>query len=221
MRERNVNWIMAIVLAVVGAASVFLMLHHPTLGSPGHASLAHEVRAEEAVNTWVHGTLIALILVYQAAAMLLARRIGGGHWFAALGKTAIALATILMVLAALMSGFVSTSLAHDFAALPDGGGSSFHLLIALTSTFNQVFANTSTVAYGAAILFLSLPLIGGSMFERGVGIFGAVLGAVFVLGIISGHLVLNVPGMTSVIAGMGVWFALAGVVLARPASQEG
>jgi hypothetical protein len=191
------------------------MMHHPTLGSAGHASLADEASDEEAVNRFVHGALIALMLVYFTGASLLARKLGRGRPLVAGGEIAIGLATFLLVLAALMSGFVTTELAHHFAPLPGGGGDDFRNLILLTGAFNQVFANAATAAYGAGTLLLSIPLIARDRFGRLAGAIGAVIGVVIFAGMTTGHIRLDVHGMTLVIAGIGLWYALVGVLLAK------
>jgi len=206
-------------LLILGAVgTLFLMSHHPTLGTPEFHSLAEEVRGEARGNQLVHGAMIAIMLGYYFGMVLLARQVGRDRWQITLGLIFFALATAMMTLAPLMSGFLIPELAKGVAETQEGR-ETFRVLINMAHAMNQVFANTGVVAFGAGIALFGLALLGEEGMNRITGIAGLLVGIVLMMGMLMGHIYLDVHGMMGVAGGMGVWFALAGLLLIRAGGQ--
>jgi hypothetical protein len=198
----------ALILAALGA--MVLITQHPTTGSPGHDSIAGEIISESALNSFVHGGMIAFVLVFYFAMAALSRRLGD-HSSVHAAQLLFAAATIAMAGAALVSGFIVPGLADHYA-----DGSQQEMFIAqlhLLGETNQALAKAGTIFYGAAIFFLSLRLVALSGLAGIAGFVGLVVGAMIAAGMLTGHLVLNVHGMGVVIFMMGGWFILVAFLL--------
>ena len=204
----------AVLLAASLGAALF-MSHHPTLGTPGHDSLASEAVAEAGVNGIIHGAMILFVLAYYFGLSTLSQRLGNMRAEVRAAQLAISVATITMIGAALISGFIVPGVADHFT----GGGAAddqlFRAQLTLLGESNQALAKIGTIAYGAAIFFWSLRLIRMPGLSRIAGGLGCVIGALLALGILTGHLALDVRGMGAVVVALGVWFAIIALQMIR------
>ena len=211
--DRQGNRIAGGLLLMAALGAMVLITQHPTTGSPGHDSIAGEIISESALNSFVHGGMIAFVLAFYFGLSALSRRLDESHASVRGAQLMFAAATFSMIGAALVSGFVVPGLAEHYA-----DGAQQELFIAqlhLLGETNQALAKMGTVLYGAAIFLWSLRLAGLSGLARVTGIVGLIIGALITAGILSGHLVLNVHGMGVVIFLMGVWFILIALQLMR------
>ena len=98
-------------------------------------------------------------------------------------------------------------------------------VLTLSGHLNQAFAQVYVVASSAAIVLWSAAILTRSNFSRPLGVYGCILGPLTVIGVLSGHIRLNVHGFGMVVVSQAVWFISAGVLLwkekqepAQPAS---
>lgn len=200
-------------LFIAALGAMVLITQHPTTGSPGHDSVANEIIAESALNSFVHGGMIAFVLVSYFALSALSRRLGEAHSSVRAAQLLFAAATIAMAGAALVSGFIVPGLAAHYA---DGAQQDLFITqLHVLGETNQALAKMGSIFYGAAIFLWSLRLVALTGLARIAGFVGLVVGALIAAGILSGHLVLNVHGMGVVIFLMGVWFMLVAMQLLR------
>jgi hypothetical protein len=92
--------------------------------------------------------------------------------------------------------------------------------IALDGHLIQAFALIFTVASSVAIVIWSAAMLKSSSFNRALGIYGCILGPLTIVGVLSGHVRLNVHGFGLVILGQAIWFITAGVLLCRQNSSD-
>ncbi len=201
----------ALVLAALGA--VALITQHPTTGSPGHDSIAGEIIAESALNRSVHGGMIAFVLVFYYAMSSFSRQLGEARSSVRAAQLLFAAATIAMIGAPLISGFIVPGVADHYADAANEDV--FRAQLTLLGETNQALAKAGSIFYGAAIFFWSLRLAGLAGLSRIAGFVGLAVGVLIVAGVLTGHLVLDVHGMGVVIFLMGVWFILVAVQLMR------
>lgn len=200
-------------LLIVALGAMALITQHPTTGSPGHDSIAAEIIAESALNSFVHGGMIAFVLVFYFALSALSRRLSHSHSSVRGAQLLFAAATIAMIGAPLVSGFIVPGLAEHYAGAAND--EMFRAQLHLLGETNQALAKIGTVFYGAAIFLWSLRLVALTGLSRIAGFVGLVVGTLITAGILTGHLVLNVHGMGVVIFLMGAWFILIALQLMR------
>ena len=197
--------------AVLG--SVFLMLHHPTVGSPGHDTIASEIIAERGLNMIVHGGMISFVLIYYFALSALTKQLGESKATVRGAQILFGAATFAMVGAALVSGFIVPGLAEHFM---DGAREElFRAQLRTLGEINQALSAFGSVCYGAAIFLWSLQLATSNGIARLAGLLGIPMGLGIAIGVSTGHVALHVHGMTMVVIIMGVWFAIVALLLAR------
>ena len=213
LRNTNGGKIAAAALAGAVIGSVFLMLHHPTVGSPGHDTIASEIIAERRINMIVHGGMIIFVMIYYFALSALTKQLGDAKPAVRGAQTLFGAATIAMVGAALVSGFVVPGLAEHFL---DGNREELlRVQLRTLGETNQALAAFGSVCYGAAIFLWSLQLLGLKGLARITGMVGIPAGLVTSIGVATDHLELGVHGMTLVVVIMGVWFLLIAALLTR------
>ena len=87
------------------------------------------------------------------------------------------------------------------------------LLFNYTGVLNQGFAKVFALASSTAILFWSVAMARSGVLSAGLGVYGCIFGPLVMLGVLSGHLRLNVHGMAMLIlavAGALLWHAKSG-----------
>ncbi len=195
-----------LLLIIASLGAVLFMTHHPTIGSDGLESIIAEVQAESTLNRFVHGSMIAFTLVFYIGLTSHSLSIGRDHLLTRCGDTALALATISMVGAALVSGFLTTELAGKFDGKSASDASDFRSMLMLTGAANQVLAKVGTVGYGLAIAFYSVRMLTMPDPARMTGALGFIIGVSICVAIMGGFLKLDVFGMGLVVTIMGMWF---------------
>ena len=180
-------------LLLIGAfLTVFTMLQHPQgVSDDGYQNSAIK---------WVHGGLM-LVLVLNASGLAClvgffkarSRDLHLGMLFYYIGLGSI-------IGAALVSGFVQTSLVHAFSVDTE----TFSNFNKFSSIFNQSLAKLGMISFGAAGLCLGPVLIAENGVSRLVGITGCVVGIVLILSILNGFY-LSVLNMTILAIFVAIW----------------
>lgn len=80
---------------------------------------------------------------------------------------------------------------------------------------NQAFARLYAVASSLAMVLWSAAILRGGALNRGLGIYGLVLGPTTVVGVFSGRLNPDVHGFGLIILAQALWFVVAGMLLCR------
>ena len=205
--------IAGLILLIVSILSLAIIIHHPTLGTPGHDNLAEEAVVEARLNGFVHGALIIANILFYFALTILSDQLGCKRLAVRAAQLSFATATISMIGAALVSGFIVPDLAAHL--VQDQHPAAFPTQLKLLGAMNQTFAKTGVIGYGFAIFFWSSAFLRFSGVTRIIGIYGLTIGIVFIAGILSSHLVLDVTGITQVLAAMILWFIAIAVQMIR------
>jgi hypothetical protein len=113
-----------------------------------------------------------------------------------------------------MSGFVGTEIVREI--INRGPQSSqWHLLMGYNVRINQAFAAIFANASCAAIAVRSIAIVKDRRLSVGLGIYGLILGPVFILAIGIGQLRLDVPGERLMIFSQALWFIIAAILIWR------
>jgi hypothetical protein len=203
-------------LALIAGAVGFLatMSLHPTghdLASPGNFEAA-ALRGEIA-----HGLALASLPFTFLGGLALARRLDSPGRTSLFALVAYGFALVAVMLAAIASGFVSPNLMRAFADDHGAVSASGHALLDFAWELNQACARVFVVGASLAILLWSLCVVRSRRLAPGLGVYGLVIAALAVLGVVSGHLRLDVHGFGLVAITQAIWAIAAGVSLWRGA----
>jgi hypothetical protein len=191
------------------------MLHHPSVQASDISQAVDQIARFATLSAVVHAALISLMLLIAYGFADFAVRRGLNSPLIRAGAIAYATGVLVMVGAALVSGFIVANLASQ---LPHGTAVdlqiNFQLLI-LCRVLNQSCANFAVVAMSAGIVCWSLDLYGDSGLRRRVGLFGCLVGLVPALALVFGKIHLDVHGMTEVVVVQAAWNVAVAVLMLR------
>jgi hypothetical protein len=91
----------------------------------------------------------------------------------------------------------------------------YRLIAASVFQFNQAFARIFSVGSSIAIALWSASALRNGGIGRVISLYGCVVAALVTLGIVAGHLRLDVHGMAAVVLGQAIWFVVVGAQLWR------
>ena len=202
-----------IVLVVSSLLSAFVMAHHPSVHSPDMATALQAIKDLSSLSGWVHGILIALMLVTLWALSEFCRQRGFERPLVRAGLVFYSAGVFSMIVAAAVSGWISPAIAGFLPAPADQDLHTLSLLINFSGAVNRAMADIGAVAMSAGIFFWSLGLVHSAGSPRLVGAFGILVGALPALGLMASLFHLNVTGMLAVVLLQGLWTLAVGVLL--------
>ncbi|MDB6083429.1 MAG: hypothetical protein JWN43_1310 [Gammaproteobacteria bacterium] len=181
------------------------MAHHPTVETAEISQAIAQIVRLSALSAIIHGVLIALMLsiVYGLAAFSAGQ--GLHRPLIRAGAIAYGCGVLVMVGAALVSGFITPDLA---SVLPHATAIDLQInrqLLLLCRVLNQSCANFAVVAMSAGILCWSLDLGRNPGSRRAVGVLGCLVGLVPALALMFGKIHLDVHGMSQVVVTQAAW----------------
>lgn len=192
---------LALIAGVLSGAVVMAL--HPT-----HGDLPR-LWGDVTINQVVHGLAIIASPVMVFGAAVLSRWLGLDRPLSLLGFCFYLFSMLVVIFAAIMSGFVQMQI-HAAMREPGADGGGLHAMADLTWFLNQAFAHWHTALGSLALLFWSLAW-------RGMGV--KALGLVVSLGVLawqlSGTLRLDVHGMGAVVLAQGIWLIAAAMGMWR------
>jgi hypothetical protein len=202
----------------LGAGSLFavvLMANHPSVHGHDTASALHEIGRISHANAIVHGGMLVVLAATLLGFVTVAERLG---WRLARVRAAFlvqVLGTLLLGGAALVNGFVAPAFAHEVegAAETDLGG----VRLVLEALFHggTTLASVGVIALSIALVLWSMVFVARGGAARAIAAFGLLVGVVGSLGILGGHLRLDVHGMGLVVLAQALWNASVAVWLVR------
>jgi hypothetical protein len=181
------------------------MLHHPSVQTSDVLQAVEQIAKFSTLSAVVHGLLITLMLLIGYGFVDFATRRGLARPLIRAGGIAYGCGVLVMVGAALVSGFIITSIA---SLMPHGTAVDLEInlqILLLCRVLNQACANFAVVAMSAGIFCWSLDLCRSSGPLRAVGVFGCLVGLAPALALIFGEIHLDVHGMTAVVATQSAW----------------
>lgn len=203
------------VLIAVSILGLLAMSHHPTVSSQSIDQAFIEIGHERGINRAVHGFMIIVVALYYWAFCVFSAWLGPSRSSVGLAHTAVGFATATMTGAAIVSGFVVPEFA-SYVLAGDVAPADPRTLLSLLHSSNQALAKIGSVAYGAAILAWGIALCrADARFAKAFGWLGIVSGTTLSAVIVSGHLSLNVAGMTAIAVVLGAWASGVGIMLIK------
>jgi hypothetical protein len=204
-----------VILLVATFLEILAMAHHPSAGTPDTAQAVQEIARLAKLSALVHGVLMGLMLLvaYSFSEFALRRGLKGSLIRA--GTIAYGAGTIVMLGAALVSGFVFSDLASLTPHVTAVDLQINEQLFILCRVLNRTCANFGVVAMSAGIGFWSVDLLRESGPHRMVGALGCIVGVFPVFALVCGLIHLDVHGMSAVVLLQGSWNVAIAVLLMR------
>jgi hypothetical protein len=207
------------VLLIAGSlAGIFTMAIHPVAGGALTTAQADHLALVSAV---AHSIAILSFLPMFLGACGLTRRLAArdrkpepDHLaFAAL--VAFGFACVAILIAASISGYIVPSILRHMVRDDPATVPQYRLIAASVFQFNQAFARIFSVGSSIAIALWSASALRNGGIGRVISLYGCVVAALVTLGIVAGHLRLDVHGMAAVVLGQAIWFVVVGAQLWR------
>ena len=196
------------------AGTIITMALHPT----GHDLTSGNAASMMQLNVAVHTLALVCVPILFLGALGLTQRLASPNRLALSGLVLFGFAEVAVMIAATASGLITPGLFHHMSEAGPAAADAWRAAMALTGHLNQAFALIFSVASSVAIVLWSAAILKSSIFARALGIYGCILGPLTILGVLSGHIRLNVHGFGLVILGQAIWFVAAGVLLCRQSS---
>jgi hypothetical protein len=191
--------------------TIITMALHPT----GHDLTSGNAASMMQLNVAVHTLALVCVPILFLGALGLTQRLASPNRLALSGLVLFGFAEAAVMIAAAASGLIAPGLFHHMSEAGPGTADAWRAVMALNGHLNQAFALIFTVASSVAIVLWSAAILKSSIFNRALGIYGSILGPLTILGVLSGHVRLNVHGFGLVILGQAIWFITTGVLLCR------
>jgi hypothetical protein len=183
------------------------MAIHPT--AAGHLTpdqVAHLAVASAMAHSLA---IVSFVLVFLGVCGLV-RRIAAADRFAFSGIVVYGVACVAVLIATAVSGFIVPDMMRLMARDVPAAAQQWKIVISSIFQINQAFARIYTVAASLAIILWSVSALRNGGLGRKVAIYGCVIAPLIILGIVSGHLRLDVHGMGAVVLGQAIWFVVVG-----------
>jgi hypothetical protein len=204
-----------VAIALASILSVAFMAHHPTVHGRGTAAFVEEVTREAGVNGFVHGSLIVLVGVLVYGFSCLASRLGLNTVCGRAGLIAYVTGAAAGVAAALADGFVLPGFVARYQSRPTDELEIMWHVLALCAGAMHVCARLWMLGLSVAIVLWSMALAHRTGLVRAVGVLGCVAGALPVVGLLAGHLRINVHGALAFVLAQAVWGLAVAALLIR------
>ena len=203
------------ILAVATLLEIAAMAHHPSVHSSNAADAVRQIGELSALSGWVHGSLLALMLIAAYGLSEFAVRRDLRRPLIRAGAIAYAAGVLVMLGAAMVSGFIISDLV---AYTPHATATDLQInaqILTLCRILNQTWAKFGAIAMSAGIGLWSVDLLRDTGIARALGVLGLVAGLLPALAIIFGWMHLDVHGMTAVVLMQAVWCVAVGVAMVR------
>jgi hypothetical protein len=204
-----------IAIGVGSVLSIAAMAHHPAPRASDLPGLVESIGRQADLSGAVHGALIALTAVVLYGFVGFAAFLGWRRATVRAGMIAYATGFLLLAGAAIISGFVTPSLASHFAGLAGSRLDALAPALRLCWETNQTLAKAGTAFVSAAIFAWSLALLREGRTARAIGAAGILVGAVPFFALVSGDLSLGVREMSAVLLAQSAWNVAAAWWMAR------
>ena len=183
---------------------------HPT----GAASLtADQVAHLSVASAAAHSLAMVSFVVLFLGGCGLARSIGAPDRIAFSAIVTYGFACVAVFIATAVSGFIVPSIMRHMILDVPATAQQWTIVIDGIFQINQAFARIYSVAASLAIILWSVSALRNGGLGRGVATYGCVIAPLIIVGIVIGHLRLNVHAMAMVVLGQAIWSVIVGAQL--------
>lgn len=202
----------AIIIGTIGG--IITMLFHPTgndlLGQPDEIA-----RRNELITVVVHSLAISSSPLLFFGLLGFSRRLGLQNPLVSAALVAYGFGTILVICAGVINGLVGPTLTRKINQADEATKMILSQIYANNYLLNQAFSKVFVVAAGFALIAWSICILKQGRLMTINAVIGLVIGFLSILGILSGHLTLNVHGFGLLIFAQSVWTILIAFFMIR------
>lgn len=195
----------ALIAGSVGGLLVMAM--HPSASA---ALPAEQVQHLMSLSGAVHSIALVSFLLLFLGACGLTQRLARADRLSFAALITFGFASVGVMIAASISGFVVPNIFKLMARDVPTAARQWQIVIAGIFQINQAFALIYSMGISLAIILWSLSAFRNRGLGRGVAIYGCIISALIILGIIAGRLRFDVRGMSAIWFGQAIWFIVAG-----------
>ncbi|MGA8029506.1 MAG: hypothetical protein WB992_20380 [Bryobacteraceae bacterium] len=184
-------------------------IHPRASGSLTAGQVAHLAVASAAAHSLA---IVSFVILFLGACGLV-RRIAAADRIAFAAIVIYGFACVAILIAAAVSGFIVPDIMLRMVRDVPAAAQQWKIVISGIFQINQAFARIYAVGAFLAIFLWSISALRNGGLGRGVAIYGCLIAPLIILGIVSGHLRLDVHGMGIVALAHAIWFVIIGVEL--------
>jgi hypothetical protein len=199
-----------IALVAGSVGMIITMALHPTgheLFTPGQFRLV----AQMIVATHALGLLSAAVLFLGALGF--SRFLGWADRMSVAALVLYGFAMTAVMNAAVASGLLAPAIGRHLADAEPAGAESWRVAFQCNGIFNQGFATVFVVTSSLSIALWSISILRGQKMPTGLGVYGCTAAALTMIGVLSGHVRLNVHGFGAIVLGQAIWYVIAAFLL--------
>lgn len=196
------------ILLIAGSLGLlFTMAFHPS----GASSVTSEQAAHLSfVSGLAHSLALLSVLLLFLGACGLTRSIAAPDRLSFAALVTYGFSCVAVLLAASASGFIFPGILKDMIRDVPSAAHQWQITLDAVSQINQAFGRISVVAASFAIILWSVSVLRNGGFSRGLAVYGCIISALVILGIVLSRSRLDVHRMAAIALGQGVWFILVG-----------
>jgi len=108
--------------------------------------------------------------------------------------------------AGVASGLLAPSIVRQMRDADPTAVPAWQVAFHYSGIVNQAFATVFVVASSLALLLWSASILRGKALPAGIGIYGMILSVLTMVGVLAGHVRLNVHGFGAIVLGQAIWY---------------
>jgi hypothetical protein len=195
-----------IALIAGSLGGILTMAIHPVAGGSMTVEQANHLAIVSGV---AHSLALVSVLALFLGAFGLARHLASEDRFSFAALVVFGFACVAIMIAASVSGFIVPNIIKSM--LRDDRSNTHQWNIAIQSIFqiNQAMSKLYSVGTSLAIVLWSVAALRNGRLSRALAIYGIAVSALITIGIVVGHLRLDVHGMAIVAVTQALWFLVA------------
>lgn len=202
-------------LITLAVLTVVFMLMHPTAGTHDAGTFIERAGRGIPGNTFVHGSLITIILIMAACFLWLRDILGPHRPLVRAAMISLIVGTAGAFAAGLVNGFIVPNLAARFIGASPSDIELLKPALMLARETNATCARVSVVGLSFAAVLWSICLLGLPGWRRAVGVIGMLCGLAPLAMHLGEHLHMNVSGYCLFVFIHAIWCIHAGIVMIR------
>lgn len=199
------DMIAAVLIGAGALLSLLVVLHHPALHDVhGALDTARAVQGVGDVDRLVHGSLLLLIAAQAIGFFYFTSRLGFRNPAAFAGFFSYAAGSVVMVIPAILDGFVTPDLADKCLKSTLCGASQF-AAFPVIAVIIQDFTKAALVAMSLATLLWSIALLGRGGVALGVGLAGLVCSIAPMAVLLLSDIYLRPGNLAAILMAQSLW----------------
>jgi hypothetical protein len=204
-----------IALIAGSLGGLLTMAIHPTGGGVLTPAQFEHLAVASAI---AHSIAMISFLILVLGAFGLTQRLAAPDRLAFSALVVFVFAAVAVLIATAVSGFIVPNIMRHMIRDTPASAPQWHIVIDAIFQINQAFSRIYTVAASAAIILWSASALRNGGLGRGLAAYGVIASSLLIVGIVIGHLKLDVHGMSVVVLVQVIWLIGAGIQLRKDAT---